>query len=128
MGNNTYSLRVTQERIHPDAVGVSLADATGGGQLVMLEAEFGFMLGSSLPPRGSGSGGGASEPGARPVAGAGLQLYTPAEAWAAVELVVPAVEVCATRWSGPALAAATGLHKLAVRVLLTAVVMVSRVG
>ena len=36
--------------------------------------------------------------------------------------------VAVTRWSGPALAAATGLHKLAVRVLLTAVVMVSRVG
>ena len=62
--------------------------------LQMLEAEFAFIMRSDLPPRESGP-------------------YTAAEVWDAVALVVPAIEVCGTRWAGEALAEATPLHRIA---------------
>ena len=62
--------------------------------LTILEAEFGFIMSKSLPPRGG-------------------KKYTAAEVMAAVSVVLPAVEVCASRWSGEALAQSTPFHRLA---------------
>ena len=62
--------------------------------LTILEAEFGFVLSKSLPPRGG-------------------KKYTAAEVMAAVSVILPAVEVCASRWSGEALAQSTPFHRLA---------------
>lgn len=61
---------------------------------IVLEAEFGFVMGQSLPPRTEGA-------------------YSVEEVWAAVQWVVPAIEVVALRWSGEAKAKAQPLQKLA---------------
>lgn len=87
---------IYEERVYRSGA-VTLAEAAAGGRLLMVEAEFGFQLGVALPARGAEQGG----------------AYSAEEAWAAVELVVPSLEVCATRWDGPALAAANGLQKVA---------------
>eukprot|EP01052_Picozoa_sp_SAG31_P038069 SAG31_NODE_5017_length_2799_cov_2.853333_1_plen_227_part_00 len=71
-----------QDRVRTE---VGLDAAIGGGHLLMVEAGFGFVLKKALPPR-------------RPAAGG---KYTPMEAWSAVDLVVPTLEVCTTRWTGP---------------------------
>jgi 2-keto-4-pentenoate hydratase len=63
--------------------------------LTLLEAEFGLVMSKSLPPRG------ASNP------------YTAAEVMDAVSVVIPCVEVCASRWSGAAFEQSTSFHRLA---------------
>ena len=61
--------------------------------LLAVEAEFAFILGRSLPPR--------------------TLPYTQQELWDAVAVVVPAIEVVGTRWSGAAFQQATGFQKIA---------------
>ena len=51
-----------------------------GDNVFLLEAEFAFMLGKSLPPREN-------------------QEYTTAEVWDAVSLIAPAIEIVGSRWS-----------------------------
>jgi 2-keto-4-pentenoate hydratase len=60
--------------------------------LLAVEAEFAFIMGQSLPPR--------------------TLPYTQQELWDAVAVVVPAIEVVGTRWSGRAFQQATGFQKI----------------
>ena len=61
--------------------------------LTLLEAEFGLVLSRSLPPRGA--------------------PYTAADVMDAVSVVIPSIEVCASRWSGAAFEQSTSFHRLA---------------
>jgi 2-keto-4-pentenoate hydratase len=61
--------------------------------LTLLEAEFGLVLSKSLPPR--------STP------------YTAADVMDAVSVVIPSIEVCASRLSGAAFQESTPFHRLA---------------
>lgn len=61
--------------------------------LTVLEAEFGLVLSKSLPPRGS--------------------PYTASDVMDAVSVIIPSVEVCASRWSGKAFEESTPFHRLA---------------
>jgi|EP01047_Picozoa_sp_COSAG01_P003179 2-keto-4-pentenoate hydratase len=64
--------------------------------MLCLEAEFAFIMARGLPPRGAEEG-----------------AYSAEEVWGAVRLVVPAIEACATRWDGAALARSSPLQRLA---------------
>ena len=65
----------------------------GRTNLTLLEAEFGLVLSKSLPPR--------STP------------YTAADVMDAVSVVIPSIEVCASRLSGAAFQQSTPFHRLA---------------
>lgn len=65
----------------------------GRTNITLLEAEFGLVLSKSLPPRGA--------------------PYTAADVMDAVSVVIPSVEVCASRWSGSAFEQSTPFQRLA---------------
>lgn len=74
-----------------DSVPLSIPSVLQRG-LLIIEAEFAFIMGSNLPPR--------------------KLPYTEKELWEAVRVVVPSLEIVGTRFGKKSLAQATGLQKV----------------
>ena len=84
-----HRLRIFQQSSSQTPVAIPSVLQQG---MLAIEAEFAFIMSKSLPPQ--------------------TTPYTDAELWDAVEAVVPALEVCGTRWTGPAWEQATGFQKI----------------